>query len=52
VAAQQLAESETGKYPFLTAIWNFVVEHWDEILSILIKLAPLVLLDGEDSDDA
>jgi hypothetical protein len=45
--AQQSAVGD-GEYPILTAIWAFVQENWDEILGILLKLAPLVLMDGED----
>lgn len=41
-------ENEVNERPILSAIWAFVVEYWDDILAILIKLAPLVLLDGED----
>ena len=43
----QEAQLKSGKYPVLEAIWKFVSDNWEEILSIILKLAPLVLDDCE-----
>ena len=41
-------KSGLSDWPILSAIVNFVIEHWDEILKFIIMVAPLIL---EEQDD-
>lgn len=48
LAVQRTMQSEgIEDYPVLNAIYQFIVEYWDEILKIILTLVPLIL-DGED----
>lgn len=41
------AQTRSGNYPVLEAIWKFVSENWEEILKIILTLAPMLLDDNE-----
>jgi hypothetical protein len=38
---------KSGSYPVLESMFAFAIEHWDEILKVLITVAAL-LMDGKD----
>lgn len=42
-AAVNVATPVGSERPVLSAIWKFIEENWEEILGIILRLAPLLL---------